>query len=362
MSFWSIILFQLIFRLAKTKRKFAMKQSLLTTLLILFALGLQAQYSTQGFSFQGYASDPEGKALGSVAITVKYTLYSGTNTNLTYAEEQNVTTDAYGVFTALVGKGTSIGAETKTPFAALNLNLYAYKLKVEVKKTAGGSYTTLSDELLNAVPYARSAENGVPVGTIVAFGGPISGIPAGWALCDGALRDGNQDEWKALFAAIGTSWGTTGGANFNLPDTRGFFLRGVDGGAGRDEDRSTRFADKGGNTGDNVGTIQGDQTRSHNHGGGTTSASGIHDHGLGRNGARRTGNGFYGILQIDGQNTLNSADADGSFNQPNLDRIHEFPTANDAAHGEHSHTFTTNNAGGAETRAENVAVYYIIKK
>lgn len=306
---------------------------------------MNAQYSTQGFSFQGYASDPEGKALGSVGITVKYTLYSGTNTNLTYAEEQNVTTDAYGVFTAIVGKGTSVSSETKTPFAALNLNLYAYKLKVEVKKTAGGSYTTLSDELLNAVPYARSAENGVPVGTIVAYGGDITKIPSGWVLCDGASKDGTQEEWKALFAVLGAAWGGSGNS-FNLPDTKGRFLRAVDGGAARDDDAGTRTASNaGGNTGDKVGSFQPDIFKSHNHTA-SSSTDGEHTHTLANNhSAPYKGN------NADSGSDISAVD--------NTDRKLNDPTS---AAGNHSHTITVNNSGGAETRPENVSVYYIIKK
>jgi microcystin-dependent protein len=68
-----------------------------------------------------------------------------------------------------------------------------------------------------------------------------------------------------LFAAIGTRHGGDVN-NFNIPDYRGRFLRGTDGGVGRDPDRASRSAmNAGGNTGDNVGSIQGDQFRTHNH-------------------------------------------------------------------------------------------------
>jgi microcystin-dependent protein len=53
---------------------------------------------------------------------------------------------------------------------------------------------------------------------------------------------------------------------FNLPDYRGRFLRGVDGTAGRDLDAASRStASPGGNSGDMVGSVQGDQLTSHGH-------------------------------------------------------------------------------------------------
>ena len=322
-----------------------MKNLLLTVVIFLTAFTIHAQHSTKGFSFQGYASDPEGKALGSVGITVKFTLYSGTNTNLTYVEEQSLTTDAYGVFSATVGEGTVVGADTKTPYAALNLNLYKYSLKVEVKKTAGGSYTEISDEELNAVPYARSAENGVPVGTIVSFAGPVANIPEGWAICDGTQVDGTQDEWKALYDVLGNTWGGAG-TTFSLPELRGFFLRGWSGdlGTARDENSDTRIAlASGGNTGNNVGTYQGGDIQSHSHSA-SSGGAGAHSVSVPFQG---TQGGYIPTNQP--FRSLQGTDRTSSNNY----------TVNV---GNHSHSVTVSNSGGAETRPENAYVIYIIKK
>ena len=67
----------------------------------------------------------------------------------------------------------------------------------------------------------------IPSGTITAFGG--TNIPAGWLLCDGRLVTSAQ--YPRLYGAIGKSWGGVPDGpivNFNLPDLRGQFLRGVD--------------------------------------------------------------------------------------------------------------------------------------
>jgi hypothetical protein len=73
-----------------------------------------------------------------------------------------------------------------------------------------------------------------PIGTVVAFAGPAA--PTGYLLCDGAAV--SRSTYKDLFAVLGTTWGIgNGSTTFNLPDLRGRFLRGVDGGAGRDPGR-----------------------------------------------------------------------------------------------------------------------------
>lgn len=65
----------------------------------------------------------------------------------------------------------------------------------------------------------------VPAGTVVAFAG--SAVPPGWLLCDGAAL--SRTTYATLFGAIGSGHGSGNGTStFNLPDYRGYFLRGVD--------------------------------------------------------------------------------------------------------------------------------------
>lgn len=107
------------------------------------------------------------------------------------------------------------------------------------------------------------AFNFVPAGTILPFGGATA--PAGWLLCDGSAI--SRTTYSALFAAISTAWGYgDNSTTFNLPDMRGRFPRGRDAGAARDPNAATRTAPAtGGNTGDNVGSVQTQQLSSHNH-------------------------------------------------------------------------------------------------
>lgn len=108
-----------------------------------------------------------------------------------------------------------------------------------------------------------------PAGMMAPFGG--SNVPEGWLLCDG--RAVSRTDYADLFSAIGIAHGAGNGTTtFNLPDTRGMFLRGVDnsptvGSSGNDPNRNTRSAsNSGGNTGVAVGSVQSDDYKSHTHG------------------------------------------------------------------------------------------------
>jgi len=109
----------------------------------------------------------------------------------------------------------------------------------------------------------ETSDNGVPVGTIMAWAGKANSIPAGWRVCNGTSLQ--RESFAELFSAIGTVWGTADEDSFNLPDLRGRFLRGVDFGTKRDTDAGRREqSNVGGNT-MGVGTIQEDSLQEHNH-------------------------------------------------------------------------------------------------
>lgn len=101
-----------------------------------------------------------------------------------------------------------------------------------------------------------------PVGTVMAYAGhAITALASNWASCEGAERQ-RVGKFESLFAAIGTAFGSTGDNKFNLPDLRGYFLRGVNMDAeNRDPEAEGREAlQPGGNTGNAVGSKQADAT------------------------------------------------------------------------------------------------------
>ena len=66
--------------------------------------------------------------------------------------------------------------------------------------------------------------NTTPAGTVISFAGVNT--PPGYLICDGTSYA--QSKYPALYRAIGTTWGGSGG-NFNVPDLRSYFLRGASG-------------------------------------------------------------------------------------------------------------------------------------
>lgn len=110
---------------------------------------------------------------------------------------------------------------------------------------------------------------GVQPGTVEAFAGPTTSIPAGRVLCDGTSYSRTDPAMVNCFNAIGTIWGTVDAAHFNVPDLRGVFLRGANISASDsfvDPDATARVARlTGGATGTGPGTYQLDQIVSHVH-------------------------------------------------------------------------------------------------
>ena len=224
---------------------------------------------------------------------------------------------------------------------------------VVVQNTGGNDWWIISD-----------TRDKTPVGTVISFAGAGS-PPPGWQVCEGASVSRTDGNYLELFAAIGTQWGAANATSFNLPDLRGMFLRGKDGGRGADDDRNSRSAPyPGGATGDAVGTYEGHSVQSHGHsfsGSGSTGNAGNHNHGVNgsNNGAYPDRLGLvYRSYGSDG--TPNGSDG-GAGNEMAIYGVPQpIPYSGDHAHS-FSYSGTTGNAGGVETRPENMAVSYFIK-
>lgn len=110
-----------------------------------------------------------------------------------------------------------------------------------------------------------------PLGTVIPYAGKADEenrrrlAQAGWLVCDGSPQD--RVKYAKLYEVIGDIHGRGDAVKtFNIPDYRGRFLRGVDAGAGRDPDADVRDPTAaGGLRGNDVGSVQLDETRSHDH-------------------------------------------------------------------------------------------------
>lgn len=100
------------------------------------------------------------------------------------------------------------------------------------QKTDNTDFTALSGRVTaaeTALPGKAASADAVQPGTVLAFAGAASDIPAGYLLCNGAAVD--PDDYPALYAAIGNTYAPAEPETgyFYLPDLRGRFLRGLGG-------------------------------------------------------------------------------------------------------------------------------------
>lgn len=87
----------------------------------------------------------------------------------------------------------------------------------------------------------KAEEGPIPAGSVTAIAGDDgASLSSGWLLCDGASCQVAQAPFAALFTSLGNAHGGDGTTDFCLPDLRGWFVRGVDGQAGRDPDSAAR--------------------------------------------------------------------------------------------------------------------------
>lgn len=152
---------------------------ILTTVLFLSVIcGLSYAAVPRLINYQGKLTDTSGVPLnGSYAITFRlYDALSGGN--MLWEETQQVVIDK-GIVGILLG-------------SVVNLNLafdIPYYLEIKV-----GTEVMSPRQQIASSAYAITADNGVPRGMIAMWSGSVTGIPSGWALCDGTngtpdLRD-----------------------------------------------------------------------------------------------------------------------------------------------------------------------------
>jgi len=114
-----------------------------------------AQQVPEGINFQGVARDNTGSELANYNIDIKTTLIRNNPAGESvYTEIHQVTTDLYGLFTLVIGRGTRISG---TDFSSLNWGAGDMFLKVEMDFGEGFQHVNTSQLL--SVPYALYAKS-----------------------------------------------------------------------------------------------------------------------------------------------------------------------------------------------------------
>jgi microcystin-dependent protein len=218
-------------------------------------------------------------------------------------------------FSALIIKdGGTVGINTSTPSNT-------YKLDVNGKANATEVYQ--AGFLL------------VPTGSITAFA--TGSAPGGWLICDGSSL--LRASYPALFAVIGTTYGSVDGTHFNLPNMKGRMLVGFNG-------SDTSFDSMGEVGGSKTATLTTNELPAHTHTG-TTDSAGNHSHNY--NDAYFAENITDGANNVFGTSASNDTDnsfkwrtASGGFSNTPQDIA-------TSENGAHTHTFTTASTGSGNS-------------
>lgn len=186
-------------------------------------------------------------------------------------------------------------------------------------------------EPTDAATVSQLSNSNIPVGAIVDFAGAVA--PTGWLLCGG--QSVSRTTYSALFAAIGTTYGSADGNSFNLPDLRGRVVAGADFSVSGASNRLNSIGSNPGQAGGaQTHTLTQDQMPAHTHTG-STSAVGDHSHGGGSGGGAVAQSGGDIFVATSGFQTEPA--------------------------GAHSHTMNLNNTGGGQAHP-NVQPTIILNK
>jgi C1q domain len=137
-----------------------MKQIAAFLLLLLTGLGLQAGVP-QGLNYQAVARDANGLVLPNKPVNVRFTVHDSVlNGAVVYQETDTATTNAFGLFTTVIGHGVPVSGY----FDSINWGVNAKFLQVELDPTGGSTFTDMGTAQMQSVPYAMYAGNVPHVG------------------------------------------------------------------------------------------------------------------------------------------------------------------------------------------------------
>jgi hypothetical protein len=143
-----------------------MKKTLSTLLSVLFCAITFAQSVPQGINYQAVARDASGNVLMNQALTIRFSVIADiadtTNTGISWQETHTVSTNDYGLYTAIIGQGTHTGGSSLT-FDVVDWGASNHLLKVEVDY--GSGFVDMGTTAFMSVPYALYSATGSSTST-----------------------------------------------------------------------------------------------------------------------------------------------------------------------------------------------------
>jgi len=126
------------------------------TLILLFVIVYS--YAQTGLNFQGVARTNNNIILASQPISLRLSILQGSSTGIAeYVETRRVTTNAQGLFTAVIGDTGAIS--TLGNFTTINWRNTPKFLKIEMDPAAGNNFTTMGATQFQYVAYAQFAKS-----------------------------------------------------------------------------------------------------------------------------------------------------------------------------------------------------------
>ena len=234
------------------------------------------RYASSSSRDEDITSPSEGQVVY-LLDTDELQIYNGTEwiTVIDTGNSENITASTIAVGTLTVSTSATIGDVSATEINYLNGVTSNIQTQIDSKApSASPSFTgvplaptasagTNTTQLATTAFVGAAVSVGMPTGAIIPFAG--STAPTGWLLCDGGSTGLLRTTYAALFAVIGTTYGSgDGSTTFNVPDLRGRVVAGKDNMGGVAANRITSAIS--GVTGTTLGAVGGSQSlTSHNH-------------------------------------------------------------------------------------------------
>ena len=132
-------------------------KKLLLILLCLPMIGF-GQSVPQGINYQAVARDASGDVLMNQTLTIQFSVISDITTgNVSWQETHTVSTNDYGLYTAIIGQGTSTSVGSSATFDVIDWGASNHLLKVEVDY--GNGLVDMGTTAFMSVPYSMNASN-----------------------------------------------------------------------------------------------------------------------------------------------------------------------------------------------------------